>query len=53
MERRDNSADKEKGGWGRVEDYRGITLATSAYKVYAMVLRERLGREVEKGGKVP
>lgn len=35
---------------GRVEDYKGITLTTSAYKIYAMVLGERLGREVEEGG---
>lgn len=44
---------KKKGDGGRVEDYRGVTLTTSAYKVYAMVLGERLEREVEEGGKVP
>lgn len=29
-----------------MEDYRGIMLTTSAYKIYAMVL----GREMEEGG---
>ena len=32
---------------GRIENYRGITLLNSAYKVYAMVLTERLRKEIE------
>lgn len=32
----------KKGEGDRVEEYRGITLMPSPYKVYAMVLAERL-----------
>lgn len=31
-----------------MEDYRGITLLNSIYKVYAMVVERRLGREMEE-----
>ena len=37
----------KKGEKGRVENYRGITLLNSACKVYAMVLTERLRKEIE------
>lgn len=37
----------------RVEDYRGITLTQTAYKVYAAVLAERLREEVESKGILP
>lgn len=40
----------KKGKGDRVEEYRGITLMPSVYKVYAMVLVERLREEVERGG---
>ena len=37
----------KKGAGDKVEDYRGITLTQTAYKVYASVLAERLREEVE------
>ena len=37
----------KKGEKGRIENYRGITLLNSAYKVYAMVLTERLRKKIE------
>ena len=37
----------KKGAGKRVEDYRGVTLTQTAYKVYASVLAERLREEVE------
>jgi len=33
----------------RVEDYRGVTLLSTLYKVYVAVLAERLREEVEQG----
>lgn len=43
----------KKGEGNRMEDYRGITIMTSAYKVYAAILAERLKEELEKGAIVP
>ena len=43
----------KKGAGEKVEDYRGITLTQTAYKVYASVLAERLREEVEGGGLLP
>lgn len=40
----------KKGEGNRVEEYRGITPMPSAYKVYAMVLAERLREKGERGG---
>ena len=37
----------KKGAGENVEDYRGITLTQTAYKVYASVLAERVRVEVE------
>ena len=37
----------KKGVGKRVEDYRGVTLTQTAYKVYASVLAERVREEVE------
>ena len=37
----------KRGAGKRVEDYRGVTLTQTAYKVYASVLAERLREEVE------
>jgi len=46
MKGRDCGSDcKEKG---RVKEYRGVTLMASLYKVYTMVLTERLREEIEK-----
>lgn len=41
---------RKRGEGERVEDYRGVTLTQTAYKVYATVLAERLRREVEEKG---
>lgn len=43
----------KKGEGDTVEEYRGITLMPSAYKVYATVLAERLREEVERGRVIP
>jgi len=43
----------KKGEGEKVEDYRGITLTQTAYKIYAMVLAERLREEVERKGILP
>lgn len=37
----------KKGEGDRVEDYRGITLTQTAYKIYAAKLAKRLRKEVE------
>jgi len=36
-----------------VEDYRGITLMTSAYKIYVTILAGRIRAEVEEKGIMP
>lgn len=43
----------KRGEGEKVEDYRGITLTQTAYKVYAMILAERLREEVERKGILP
>lgn len=43
----------KKGKGDRVEEYRGVTLTQTAYKVYASVLAERLREEVEEKGILP
>jgi len=43
----------KKGEGERVEEYRGVTIMSTLYKVYAAVLEERLRKEVEEKGIVP
>ncbi|KAL6431964.1 hypothetical protein ACFW04_007414 [Cataglyphis niger] len=43
----------KKGKGERVEDYRGVSLTSTLYKVYASVLAGRLSKEVEEKGLVP
>lgn len=43
----------KKGERKRVEDYRGVTLTQTAYKVYVAVLAKRLREEVEERGLLP
>jgi len=43
----------KRGEGEKVEDYRVITLTQTAYKVYAMILAERLREEVERKGILP
>lgn len=37
----------------RVEEYRGVTIMDSLYKVYTMVVQKRLEREIEEGNMLP
>ena len=43
----------KKGRGTGVQDYRGVTLMPTLYKVYAAVLGERLEQEVEEKGMIP
>jgi len=43
----------KKGKGKKVEEYRGVTLMTTMYKVYAMVLAERLRIECEEKKVIP
>ncbi|XP_017752721.1 PREDICTED: uncharacterized protein PF11_0207-like [Eufriesea mexicana] len=38
----------KKGDEGVVQNYRGISILNGAYKIYAAILNERLGKEIEK-----
>ncbi|CAD6216275.1 GSCOCG00011331001-RA-CDS, partial [Cotesia congregata] len=44
---------KKKGDGSKVEDYRGITIMQTAYKVYVGILERRLKVEVEGKGLLP
>jgi hypothetical protein len=43
----------KKGEKNRAENYRGITLLNTGYKLYASVLSERMMREIEEKGVLP
>src|SRR5580765_7698176 len=43
----------KKGGGERVEEYRGVTLMPTLYKVYVGVLTERLKEEMEEKEMIP
>lgn len=43
----------KKCGGERVEEYRGVTLLPSLYKVYVSILAERLNEELEKKRIIP
>jgi len=43
----------KKGEGESLEDFRGITIMPTAYKIYAMILAERLRKDVEEKGVVP
>jgi len=43
----------KKGEGERVENYRGVTLLSTLYKVYVAVLAEKLREEVERKGSIP
>jgi len=43
----------KKGEGENVEDYRGVTLMTSAYKIYVTILAGRIREEVEEKGIMP
>lgn len=38
----------EKGDRNKLENYRGVTLLDTTYKIYAMILEERLRKETER-----
>lgn len=44
---------RKKGKGRRVEDYRGVTVMNTLYKVYAMVIQGRLEKEMEKKNMLP
>ncbi|XP_057322541.1 uncharacterized protein LOC130665929 [Microplitis mediator] len=44
---------RKKGDGTKVEDYRGITITQTAYKVYVGILERRLKMEVEGNGLLP
>lgn len=44
---------KKKGDGSRVEDYRGITIMQTAYKIYVEILERRLKAELEGKGLLP
>lgn len=41
---------KKKGKGERMEDYKGMTLMLSLYKIYTTVLEERIKKEIEEKG---
>ena len=43
----------KKGDREKVNNYRGITILNTAYKIYAMVLEKRLKEELEKNHIIP
>lgn len=43
----------KKGEERKVEEYRGVTLMTTFYKIYMMVLAERVRKECEGKGMIP
>jgi hypothetical protein len=43
----------QKGEKNRTENYRGITLLNTGYKLHASVLVERMKREIKEKGVVP
>lgn len=44
---------KKKGDGKKTEDYSGVTLLNTMYKIYMMVLEDRLEREMEEKGMLP
>lgn len=53
LERRSHSSNCKEGEGEKVEDYRGVTITQSAYKIYTTVLANRLKEEVVKKGVLP
>jgi len=43
----------KKGTGDRVENYRGVTLMPTLYKIYVGILTERLREEMEEGNMIP
>ena len=39
---------KKKGDWKIVEEFRGVTITDSLYKIYTSVLAEILAKEMER-----
>jgi hypothetical protein len=53
MERRWIPGRLEKGGKNKAENYHGITLLCTGYKLYASILSGRMKREIEEKGVIP
>jgi len=43
----------KKGDTSDVENYRGVTLLCTAYKIYETILAKRLRKEIEEKGNLP
>ncbi|XP_063912632.1 centrosomal protein of 290 kDa-like [Zophobas morio] len=52
-EKLEETLPQEYGQKSDVKNYRGITLLNTAYKIYAMILDERLRKEMEARGMLP
>lgn len=44
---------KKKGKGRKVEDYRGVTITSTLYKIYTSIIAERLREEIEKKKLIP
>lgn len=53
MENRGHSTIARKRRAVKINEYRRVTLLSTAYKVYASILANRLGREVEEKRIIP
>ena len=53
VERRANCANSEEGERRAVEEYRGVTLMPSLYKIYTTILARRLEDKVEEKVMIP
>lgn len=53
MKRGNSRTGCKEGERERIEDYRGVTLTHTVYKIYAAVLAERLREKVESKGILP
>lgn len=53
IKRGNSSIGCKEGERERIDDYRGVTLTHTAYKIYAAVLAERLREEMESKGILP
>lgn len=49
----DNSADEEERAGEVVENYRGVTIMPALYKIYAVVLTERIKEDMKEKEVLP
>ena len=53
LEGADNNINREERERGKVGDYRGVTFMITLYKIYTMMLANRLEKKVEEKRIVP